>query len=170
MSTTTHPRTSAETSAGTSTGASASASAGALAGTSAGASAVAPASAASSSMSKVDEMKKRWKLEEEMREFERECRLEARRKREALLDQAIAKGIDVSALEFMSTPISSPDASLSGPTASDELTKLIGSQRIRGNVRDSKKFAHGTEAYAKFHSKFASEVIDVEGREFYSPL
>ena len=67
-----------------------------------------------------------------MREFERECRLEARRKREALLDQAIADGVDVSSLEFLSTPISSPDASLSGPTASDELTKLLGSQRCGG--------------------------------------
>ena len=65
-------------------------------------------------------MKKRWKLEEEMKEFERECRLEARRKREALLDQAIADGMDVSALEFLSTPISSPDTLLSGPAASDE--------------------------------------------------
>merc|ERR1712035_267219 len=143
MSTTTHP--------GTSTGASA--------GTSARSSGI----NSSGSRAKADEMKKRWKMEEEMREFERECRQEARRKREALLDQAISDGIDVSSLTFLSAPLSSPDVSLSGSTVGDEITKLLGSQRIRGNVRDSKKFAHGTEAYARFRSKFASEVIDVPG-------
>ena len=69
----------------------------------------------------------------------------------------------MSSLAFLSTPISSPDVSLSGPTAGDELTKLLGSQRIRGNVRESEKLAQGTKAYAKFCSKFASEVIEVPG-------
>merc|ERR1712035_148972 len=117
MSTTTHPRTSTGTSAG--------ASASTSAGTSAGTSASTSPSMASSSKAKANEMKKRWKMEEEMREFERECHQEARRKREALLDQAISDGIDVSSLTFLSAPLSSPDVSLSGSTAGDEITKLL---------------------------------------------
>ena len=92
MSTTTHPKTTA--------------------GMSASASTSAAASVSSSMMSKADEIKKRWKLEEEMKEFERECQIKACRKKEALLDKAIADGMDLSALEFFSTPISSPDTSL----------------------------------------------------------
>ena len=50
-----------------------------------------------------------------------------------------------------------------GAAASDELTKLLGSQRIRGKVRDTEKFGTGTEAFAKFMSRFTAEVLEVPG-------
>ena len=115
-----------------------------------GMSAPSTSAAATEVISPADVIRKRWKLEQEMDEFELECRAEARRKREELLDKAVADGMDLSALNFLSSPSPSPDSSIGGAAASEELTKLLGSQRIRGNVRDSEKFATGTEAYAKF--------------------
>ena len=42
-------------------------------------------------MSKADEMNKRWMLKEELKEFERECQIEARREKKVLLDKAVIK-------------------------------------------------------------------------------
>ena len=71
--------------------------------------------------------------------------------------------MDIASLEFLSTPVATPDTSLGGAAVSDELTKLLGSRRLRGNVREAEKFATGLEAYLKFRSKFTSEVVNVPG-------
>ena len=75
-----------------------------------------------------DEARKRLRMEEEMMEFEADCRKELNTKRTLLLEKALEDGLDVSALGFLSP--SSPGRSKSA-AASDELTKLLGSQRIR---------------------------------------
>ena len=87
-----------------------------------------------------DEARKRLCMEEEMMEFEADCRKELNTKRTLLLEKALEDGLDVSALGFLSP--SSPGRS-KGAAASDELRKLLGSQRIRGNVRDAEKFGTG---------------------------
>ena len=82
------------------------------------------ASRMSSSASMVaDEARKRLRIEEEMMEFEADCRKELNTKRTLLLEEAIDDGLDVSALSFLSP--SSPGRSKSA-AASDELTKLVG--------------------------------------------
>ena len=114
----------------------------------------------SSTSTAADEARKRLRMEEEMLEYEAECRKELSARRTLLLEKAVEEGLDVSALGFLSP--SSPGRSKSA-AASDELTKLLGSQRIRGNVRDAEKFGTGTEAFAKFMSRFTAEVLEVPG-------
>ena len=99
-------------------------------------------------------------MEEEMLEFKAECWKELNTKKSELLEKAFREGLDVAALGFLSTP--SPDTSGTA-AASDELTKLLGSQRVWGNVREGEKFGTGTEAFAKFQFRFTAEFLDVPG-------
>ena len=73
-----------------------------------------------------------------MKEFEYKCRKEAQRKKGAPLEKAVAKGMDLASLDFLSFPVIFPDTSLGGATALDELTKLFGSKRLCGNIQRRK--------------------------------
>ena len=107
-------------------------------------------------------------------ELEREQRKKERERKRALIARAAASGVNVEALglvedgasrSFVSSSLNSgATAATATPTSADDITRLIGSQRVRAaTIRSEDKFAGGEEEFPHFRAKLQADVLDVMG-------
>ena len=151
-----------------------------------------PAVEVAAAADKEKETARVWQLKLEIEAAQRNAKLvkiESQEKTAAVMQAAIDEGLaaslaeivtidedDPQAVALSSTNSSFPPANSVGPfansgtppsTSVDELAKILGSQRLKSSIpKDNDRFAGGADsaaAYARFRSKFTSEVLEVNG-------
>ena len=115
------------------------------------------------------------KMEEErrkMEEMERAQRKKERERKRALIARAAASGVGVETLGLVEDTAARPlHSSLNTgllaantSTSGDDITRLIGSQRVRATaIKEEDKFAGSNEKYPHFRARLKVDVLDVAG-------